>query len=168
MKINREGYRIIIITTLLFALGETALIIWTPSWLAWIVGFILLGLLAFVLRFFRDPQRETLTDPDIVYAPADGEIVVSEVVTDDEYFKGKCIQVSVFMSIWNVHANWFPVAGKVVYFRHHHGKYLVAWHPKSSEENERTTTVVDTGKHKVLFRQIAGYVARRIVSYAVE
>ena len=89
-----------------------------------------------------------------------------EEVEEKEYFKDNRIVVSVFMSIWNVHINWFPVSGTVDYFRHHHGLFLVAWHPKSSEDNERTTTVVDMGGQKIMFRQIAGMVARRIVSYA--
>ncbi len=168
MKINREGYRIILITFLLMAAIATAGLLWLPLWAAVPLAVASLGMLLFVCYFFRDPEREQLTDPDVVYAPADGEVVVSEVVTENEFLNEKRIQVSVFMSIWNVHINWFPVGGKVLYFRHHHGKYLVAWHPKSSEQNERTTTVVDTGRHKILFRQIAGYVARRIVSYAKE
>ncbi len=168
MKINREGYRIIVITFVLAALIAAAGIVFLPCWTAWILGGMMLGKVAFVLFFFRDPRREVLLDENVVYAPADGEIVVVEPVTEGEYLGEKCLQVSVFMSIWNVHANWFPVGGRVVYFRHHPGKYLVAWHPKSSTDNERTTTVVDTGRHKVLFRQIAGFVARRIVSYAVE
>lgn len=97
---------------------------------------------------------------------ADGTIVALEEVEEKEYFKDNRIVVSVFMSIWNVHINWFPVSGTVDYFRHHHGLFLVAWHPKSSEDNERTTTVVDMGGQKIMFRQIAGMVARRIVSYA--
>ena len=87
-------------------------------------------------------------------------------VEENEYFHDTRIVVSVFMSIWNVHVNWFPVSGTVDYFRHHHGMFMVAWHPKSSEDNERTTTVIDMGGQKILFRQIAGLVARRIVSYA--
>jgi phosphatidylserine decarboxylase len=168
MRINREGYRIIFSTALLFAAVETALIVWALPWIAWAAGVALSALLCFVLRFFRDPRRATLTDPGIVYSPADGEIVICERVTENEYFKGERLQVSVFMSIWNVHVNWFPVGGRIAYFRHHQGKYLVAWHPKSSEKNERTTVVVDTTRGEVLFRQIAGYVARRIVSYAAE
>lgn len=99
-------------------------------------------------------------------APADGTVVVVEEVTENEYFNDRRLLVSVFMSLSNVHINWFPVGGRIEYFRHHQGRFLVAWHPKSSEENERTTTVVDMGGCKVLFRQIAGLIARRIVSYA--
>ena len=106
------------------------------------------------------------TEVGAVFSPADGKIVALEEVDENEYFQGKRIVVSVFMSIWNVHINWFPVAGRIDYFRHHHGLFLVAWHPKSSEDNERTTTVVDMGGEKIMFRQIAGLVARRIVSYA--
>ena len=100
-------------------------------------------------------------------APADGTIVAIEEVYEDEILSEKRIQVSIFMSIWNIHINWYPVAGLVEYFRHHPGRFLVAWHPKSSTDNERTTTVVRTPVgHRILFRQIAGFVARRIVSYS--
>ena len=106
-------------------------------------------------------------DDDLVFSPCDGRVVVTEIVKDDEYFDGEeCMQVSIFMSVTNVHINWFPVSGVVKYFKYHPGKFLVAWHPKSSTDNERTTTVVETPSGvKVLFRQIAGAVARRIVSY---
>lgn len=166
MRINREGYSIIAIWASLSALFTVSAFLWLPEWVGWIVGVVMVGLLLFMLWFFRNPRREQLFNEGMVYAPADGEVVAIEQVEETEYLNAKCVQVSVFMSIWNVHANWFPVGGRVEYFRHHHGKYLLAYHPKSSELNERTTTVVDAGTHKVLFRQVAGYVARRIVSYA--
>lgn len=122
----------------------------------------------FIVRFFRVPFRKKIAEDRAVFSPCDGKVVVIEEVFESEYLKEKCIQLSIFMSPNNVHVNWYPVSGKVEYSKHHHGKYLVAWHPKSSTENERTTVVVNTGKEKILFRQIAGAVARRIVCYAKE
>ena len=120
----------------------------------------------FIVSFFREPRRVKIHDADLVFSPCDGRVVVTVVVQDDEYFHGKRLQVSIFMSVTNVHINWFPVGGIVRYFKYHPGRFLVAWHPKSSSENERTTTVVETDKGvEVMFRQIAGVVARRIVSY---
>jgi phosphatidylserine decarboxylase len=145
-----------------------------PGWAAWGIA-VLLGLGgAFVCRFFRVPERcpeeGCADDPKVVVAPADGTVVAIEEVAEDEVFGGeKRLQISIFMSVWNIHMNWYPVAGEVEYFRHHPGRFLVAWHPKSSTDNERTTTVVRTADgQRVLFRQIAGFVARRIVSYAPE
>lgn len=166
MRIHREGASIILITAAL-----AAAIIALSFWLmhvavAWIVTVAALGGVLFVTSFFRTPSRELKQEKGTVFSPADGTVVALEEVRENEYFKDNRIVVSIFMSIWNVHVNWFPVGGTVDYFRHHHGLFLVAWHPKSSEDNERTTTVVDTGGEKILFRQIAGLVARRIVSYA--
>lgn len=135
-------------------------------WITVLVGGLLLPGVLFVMLFFRSPDRPLMEDPGTIYAPADGTVVVIEEVDENEYFKEKRLQVSVFMSLTNVHINWFPITGEVVYFKHHHGEFMVAWHPKSSEDNERTTTVVRGERHTVLFRQIAGFVARRIVSYA--
>ena len=106
-------------------------------------------------------------DDNLVVAAADGKIVIIKEVEENEFLKCKCTQVSIFMSVWNVHVNYYPVSGKLLYSKHHQGKYLVAFHPKSSEKNERTSIAVETqsGK-KILFRQIAGYIARRIVCYA--
>lgn len=166
MRIHKEGYAIIRTTALLLA-ALVALCAWfLPGVVAWALGVIALGFLLFVTAFFRCPARPVQTDPDVVFSPADGTVVAIEEVQENEYFHDRRLQVSVFMSIWNVHINWFPVGGTVEYFRHHHGRFLVAWHPKSSEDNERTTTVVNMGERKILFRQIAGLVARRIVSYA--
>lgn len=166
MKINREGYKIIVVTLLLFGAVCAACFLWTPQWVAWLVTAVLLFNFAFVVSFFREPSRPLLKDDNIIYSPADGKVVVVEPVMVKEYLGEQRIQVSVFMSITNVHVNWYPVSGLVAYFKYHPGRFMVAWHPKSSEDNERTTTVVDTGRHKILFRQIAGLVARRIVSYA--
>lgn len=122
-----------------------------------------------ILQFFRNPVRQVLVaDNNIVYAPADGRVCVIEVVEEAEYFNEKRLQVSIFMSPLNVHVNRNPVSGVVNYFRYHPGKYLVAWHPKSSTENERTTIVYDLGGAEILMRQIAGAVAKRIKWYVEE
>ena len=123
----------------------------------------------FVVRFFRDPIREVEPDDNVIISGADGKVVVIEDVFEKEYFKDKRKQVSVFMSPLDIHVNWFPVSGKVKYFRHNHGFYFIASKPKSSDENERTTTVIELKDGtEILFRQIAGTVARRIVCYATD
>ncbi|GCC50712.1 phosphatidylserine decarboxylase family protein [Chryseotalea sanaruensis] len=122
-----------------------------------------------VLQFFRNPSRNTAKNPKHIIAPADGKVVVIEEAEEPEYFKGKRKQISIFMSPFNVHVNRMPAAGSISYFKYHPGKYLVAWHPKSSTENERTTVVVKTqAGTEVLFRQIAGALARRIKWYVKE
>jgi phosphatidylserine decarboxylase len=171
MKIHREGYGIILIALLLFAgitvatqyfAGDDS-IIFKLVMLACLVMFIL------VVQFFRNPKRTTPQGDNLVIAPADGKVVVIEEAVETEYLGDKRIQISIFMSPLNVHVNRNPVSGKFAYYKYHPGKYLVAWHPKSSTENERTTVVIETPKQeKVLFRQIAGAVARRIICYAKE
>jgi phosphatidylserine decarboxylase len=121
-----------------------------------------------ILQFFRHPNRNIPIGENLIIAPADGKVVVIEEVVESEYYKDKRRQVSIFMSPINVHVNRYPVSGKVVYQKYHPGKYLVAWHPKSSTENERTTVVVESAKGSILFRQIAGALAKRIVCYAKE
>jgi phosphatidylserine decarboxylase len=126
-------------------------------------------LFGLVLQFFRNPVREILVaDNNIVYAPADGRVCVIEEVVESEYFQEKRLQVSIFMSPFNVHVNRNPVSGMVHYFKYHPGKYLVAWHPKSSTENERTTIVYNMGGAEILMRQIAGAMAKRIKWYVEE
>ena len=166
MKIHKEGYSIIWVTIALAAFVTTVCVWALPPVAAWIVAGVALFVILFVTSFFRCPSRKRIEDSNLIFAPADGKVVVIEEVTETEYFHDRRLLVSVFMSLSNVHINWFPVGGRIEYFRHHQGRFLVAWHPKSSEENGRTTTVVDMGPRKVLFRQIAGLVARRIVSYA--
>ena len=168
MRINKEGYTIIAVTAGIAVAVSLLAILLLPLWLGWTLCGAMLLVLLFVAAFFREPERAVVREEGVVFAPADGTVVVIEQVAENEFLAEDRIQVSVFMSLSNVHINWFPVGGRVVYFRHHHGKYMVAWHPKSSEDNERTTTVVDTGRHTILFRQIAGLIARRIVSYAEE
>lgn len=136
----------------------------------WLVKTLQIGLLIvfiLILQFFRNPKRNTQIDDAHVVSPVDGKVVVIEEVQESEYFKDKRLQVSVFMSPINVHVTRYPIGGKVLFSKYHPGKYLVAWHPKSSEKNERTTVVVENSKFgKVLYRQIAGFLARRIVNYA--
>lgn len=170
MTIHREGYRTLGIAFIFLAFINLTLYRMSPiSALNLTVLVISVFVLLFLLYFFRDPKRQKEADnPNLIYTPADGKVVVIEETIENEYFKDKRLMISVFMSPLNVHANYHPVSGTVIYKRHHHGKYLVAWHPKASEENERTTTVYDTGKMKILVRQVAGAMARRIVNYAVE
>ena len=130
---------------------------------------IALFLFAFVVRFFRVPKRMSVIDDNLVIASCDGKVVQVREVVEDEFLKEKCIQVSVFMSVFNVHVNYYPVGGKILYSKHHQGAYIVASYPKASELNERTSIAVETaGGARILFRQIAGYIARRIVCYAQE
>lgn len=169
MGIHKEGYRIIFNSFLLISVAVAIVFIWKGladiSYLAFLVGLLMF---IFVLRFFRSPKRVPLQDDSAVVAPADGKIVIVKEVYEGEYLKTNCIQVSVFMSLLNVHVNWFPVGGVVKYYKYHSGDYLVAMHPKSSEKNERTSIVVDHNGIPILFRQIAGLLARRIVCYAKE
>ncbi|MDA8531655.1 phosphatidylserine decarboxylase family protein [Flavobacteriaceae bacterium] len=164
---HKEGQKIIF-TSLILVGGLFLLIdfIETP----WLIKTLQIGLLVFfilILQFFRNPKRHTQHNDKHVISPVDGKVVVIEEVEEPEYFKDKRLQVSIFMSPINVHVTRYPVSGKVVFSKYHPGKYLVAWHPKSSEENERTTVVVENQKiGKVLYRQIAGALARRIVNYA--
>lgn len=155
---------------LLLAAINTALIYFqTPRWIQ-VTGLLLsVAVLILVVQFFRNPVRNTPVDIGHIIAPCDGKVVVIEEVTENEYFKDKRIQVSIFMSPLNVHVNRNPIGGTVTYAKYHPGEYLVAWHPKSSELNERTTLVIkdDLGR-EVLFRQIAGALARRIRFYLKE
>ena len=139
-----------------------------PVWVEVPVIIASLLLWLFILRFFRDPKR-TVPQEGFIYSPADGKVVVVEETTESEYFKDNRIQVSIFMSVWNVHINWYPAAGMLSYYKYHPGKYLLAHHPKSSTLNERNSLVIKTTHGtEMLVRQIAGIVARRIISYATE
>ncbi len=168
MKIHREGYRMLWLVGLaLLLVNGIILILWaeglTKTGIASCIIFFL------ILQFFRNPDREIVTrDNNIVLAPADGKIVAIEETHEDEYFQDKRLQVSIFMSATNVHVNRNPVSGTVKYLRYHKGKYLVAWHPKSSTENERTTVVISTDGAEIMLRQIAGALAKRIVYYLQE
>ncbi len=128
-----------------------------------------MAIMLLILQFFRSPRRRMLTMNGSIIAPADGKVVVIEETHDEEYFKGPVTQVSIFMSPLNVHINWYPISGKVVYSKYHPGKYLVAWHPKSSTDNERHSVVIQNEEYgEILVKQIAGALARRIVNYSKE
>ncbi len=170
MTIHREGYKTIAIGALAFAvinLCSFYFISAHESWLSGLIFLITLALLLFLVSFFRVPTRKLSAGDDLVICPADGKVVVIEEVTDEEYFRGKRLQVSIFMSPANVHQNRNPIGGEVVYNQYHKGKYLVAWHPKSSTENERHSVVIRNSHGEVLVKQIAGALARRIVNYLV-
>lgn len=168
MNIHKEGYRSIAIAALVF--GAINLVFFyffsagSPV-LAWFVFVITLILLIFVVSFFRSPKRNMVVAHHQIICPADGKVVVIEEIEDSEYFHDKRIQVSIFMSPANVHVNRVPMSGKVVYSQYHKGKYLVAWHPKSSSENERHSVVIRSDKAEILVKQIAGALAKRIVNY---
>jgi phosphatidylserine decarboxylase len=168
MKLHKEGIGIIIGALLILGILDITIAALGKIWFE--IFFVLsFGFWLLIVQFFRNPKRNTPINPKHVIAPADGKLVVIEEVEEPEYFKGKRIQVSIFMSPLNVHVNRYPVGGTVSYVKYHPGLYLVAWHPKSSTENERTTVVVKTDSGtEVLFRQIAGAVARRIKYYCKE
>jgi phosphatidylserine decarboxylase len=170
MKIHKEGFGIIFMTVVICSIIETLVLFFgLNSWanLSLItLSLIPLGIFVLVVQFFRLPSRKNNYEDGIVLCPADGKVVVIEEVEETEYFNDRRIQISIFMSPLNVHANFNPVSGVVQYAKYHPGKFLVAWHPKSSTDNERTTFVTKTASGKeVLFRQIAGALARRICYY---
>ena len=167
---HREGQKIILITfVIVVAIILAAQKLIDLVWLRYVLQLVALAVLILILQFFRNPKRLVTPDFDEILAPVDGKVVVIEEVEEDEYFKDKRKQVSIFMSPVNVHVTRYPASGTIKYSKYHPGKYLVAWHPKSSTENERTTVVLNTPKFgDVLYRQIAGAMARRIVNYAVE
>ncbi|MFG6685563.1 phosphatidylserine decarboxylase family protein [Mariniflexile sp. HNIBRBA6329] len=165
---HKEGHKIIFLT-FVFVVGCSLLAdSFIPiDWLRTIVLIALLAFLIIILQFFRNPKRHTISNNKHVVSPVDGKVVVIEEVFEKEYFNDKRLQVSVFMSPINVHVTRYPISGNVIFSKYHPGKYLVAWHPKASEENERTTVVVENETYgKVLYRQIAGALAKRIVNYA--
>jgi phosphatidylserine decarboxylase len=168
MTIHKEGYTSIAIAGLLYVLLNYLVFTFVSASLpalAWIIFILLTGFFLFVVSFFRLPSRNMTQDPGAVVAPADGKVVVIEEMTDVEYFHDRRLQVSIFMSPANVHVNRNPVSGKVLYSKYHKGKYLVAWDPKSSTENERHSVVIEGPGGPLLVKQIAGAVARRIVNY---
>jgi len=171
MTLHREGRTIIATTVIILGgLFMANLFLFRQlelAWLFWAVNVLFFALLILILQFFRIPKRTLNYQEGDVICPADGKVVVIEEVEETEYFKDKRIQVSIFMSPLNVHANYYPIPGENTYVKYHPGKFLVAWHPKSSTENERSTVVTkDKNGTEVLFRQIAGAVARRICLYA--
>ena len=165
---HKEGHKIIFITFVIiiasFLLVDNLIEI---EWLRSLILFVLLVCLVLVLQFFRNPKRHIIPNNKQVVSPVDGKVVVIEEVFEKEYFKEKRLQISIFMSPINVHVTRYPIGGSVIFSKYHPGKFLVAWHPKASEENERTTVVIENETYgKILYRQIAGAVAKRIVNYA--
>lgn len=168
MTIHREGFQTIVLTAILFGainLASFFFLSYDYPWLSWLIFLVTIVLWLFVISFFRVPKRQLVTGDGQVICPADGKVVVIEEAYDEEYFKEKRLQISIFMSPANVHQNRNPIGGEVVYNQYHKGKYLVAWHPKSSTENERHSVVIKNQHAEVLVKQIAGAVARRIVNY---
>ena len=170
IRFHKEGYKIIVIA---FILSITGILLAEKFieiiWVVKAIQIIILAFLFIVLQFFRNPKRDTNLNENTIIAPVDGKVVVIEEVEEPEYFKDKRLQVSIFMSPINVHVTRYAMSGVVKYSKYHPGKYLVAWHPKASTENERTTIVLDNKVFgEVLYRQIAGALAKRIVNYAEE
>ena len=168
MTIHREGYKTIAISALAFALINLPSFYFISAhqpWISALLFLVTLGLLLFLISFFRIPNRKLTTGDNLVICPADGKVVVIEEIVDPEYFEDRRLQISIFMSPANVHVNRNPMSGEVVYDQYHKGKYLVAWHPKSSTENERHSVVLRNGHGEILVKQIAGALAKRIVNY---
>lgn len=166
MSIHREGTYTLVISAVLLAVLNGIVFIYFNSLFAFLMPVSVI-LYLFLISFFREPDRAiSAPDDGIFLCPCDGKVVVIEETIEAEYLKDRRIQVSIFMSPLNVHINWHTISGVIEYYKYHSGKYLAAWNPKSSTENERTTTVYNYGKDKVLVRQIAGALARRIVCYA--
>ena len=165
---HKEGFKIIIIATFIVGLSILAIDYFVQLiWLNKLLSLLFLGIYVLILQFFRNPKRLTIINDAHIIAPVDGKVVVIEEVFEKEYFKDKRIQVSIFMSPINVHVTRYPIGGEITYSKYHPGKYLVAWHPKSSEDNERTTVVISNKfAGEILYRQVAGAMARRIVNYA--
>ena len=169
MRIHKEGYAIIAVAILIWVLLNG--IVWETGEPYFFVFMLLIStpVLALTIRFFRYPEREINSGDTTILAPADGQIVAIEETTETEYFQDRRLQISVFMSLFNVHVNWLPVAGKIKYVKHHNGRYMSAYLPKSSTDNERTTTVIEMEDGtEILVRQIAGAMAKRVVTYAKE
>tara|TARA_B100001057_G_scaffold334743_1_gene335349 strand:- start:657 stop:1307 length:651 start_codon:yes stop_codon:yes gene_type:complete len=165
---HKEGHLIILYTFLFIALITVLVDFFIENQiLKYILQIFFLLTLILILQFFRNPKRKFNLNPEKVLSPVDGKIVAIEEVFENEYFNDKRLQVSIFMSPINVHVTRYPIGGEVLYSKYHPGKYLVAWHPKSSEKNERTTIVINNKNiGKILYRQIAGLLARRIINYA--
>ena len=168
MSFHKEGRIIVLVSLLLLSIPAAISCFFSaPAWLTWLLALAGLIMLCLIVNFFRVPKRHCNADSNQVMCPSDGKVVVIEETEETEYFEDKRIQVSIFMSPLNVHVQWNPISGIVQYFKYHPGKFLVAWHPKSSLENERTTLVIkDNEGREILVRQIAGAVARRICHYS--
>ncbi len=168
MTIHREGYKTIAITALLFGVLNLVSFSFLSAfipWLAMTIFILSLAFFLFIISFFRIPERKLTLGDNQIICPADGKVVVIEEVIEEEFFRDKRIQVSIFMSPANVHVNRNPISGEVIYNQYHKGKYLVAWHPKSSTENERWSVVTRNHAGEILYKQIAGALAKRICNY---
>ena len=168
MTIHREGYASIIISAIVLLVIDLLIFRFLGDNLLWLsISLIIISFLFWlsIISFFRLPARQLTINENQIISPADGKVVVIEETVDEEYFKSKCLQISVFMSPANVHVNRNPLSGEVVYNQYHKGKYLVAWNPKSSTENERHSVVIKKGHTEILVKQIAGAVAKRIINY---
>ena len=168
MIIHREGYKTIALSGIIYlvlCMLNFTFISYKYPVIAWILFVVTTALFLFLISFFRVPSRNMTMEENSIIAPADGKVVVIEETIDPEYFKDKRLQISIFMSPANVHVNRAPVSGEVIYSQHHKGKFLVAWDPKSSTDNERHSVVIRHGKAEILVKQIAGALAKRIVNY---
>ena len=166
---HKEGFNLIILFFILVATDVIMLEVLfdDSSFLKSILQIFSLIIFVFILWFFRNPKRNIIKNPELILSPADGKVIAIKDVDELEYFKDKKIQISIFLSPLDIHVNRYPVSGEILYSKYHKGEYLVAWHPKSSDKNERTTVVIKNKKFgEVMYRQIAGAVARRIVNYA--
>ena len=166
---HKEGFSLIILFFVVITTDVIMLevLLDDSSYLKLILQTLSLIIFVFILWFFRNPKRDIIKNTELILSPADGKIISIKEVYEQEYFKEKKLQISIFLSPLDIHVNRYPVSGKILYSKYHKGKYLVAWHPKSSEKNERSTVVVENKKFgKIMYRQIAGAVARRIVNYA--
>ena len=166
---HKEGFNLIILFFVVVTIDVLMLevLLNDSSSLKSFLQILSLILFVFILWFFRNPKRNVTLNPDSILSPADGKIIIIEEVNETEFFNDKRKKVSIFLSPLDIHVNRYPVSGKIIFSKYHKGKYLVAWHPKSSDKNERTTVVIDNKKFgKVMYRQIAGAIARRIVNYA--
>lgn len=170
MRIHKEGYLIITIVAVMTLIIVLIINYFHPqqSFYHYFSYLALAMFMVFTVRFFRNPARPVTPDDSRIMSPADGRVVEIVEVSEPEFFNEIRLRVSIFMSPNNVHKNWYPISGVIDFFRHHPGKFLVAWHPKSSDLNERTTVVINNGKSSILVRQIAGAVAQRIKCYATE
>lgn len=170
MTLHKEGHSIIIANTVICVVVAACVLIFCSSLVAKIViGACCLFMIGFMPFFFRVPKRKCVAGEDLIISPGDGKVVNIVEVEENEYFHDKCIRISIFLTFFNVHVTWYPAGGVIDYYKYHPGKYIFAWHPKSSEKNERTTIAIKTGKgDKMMFRQIAGIVAQRIVCYSKE
>ena len=166
---HKEGFNLIILFFILVATDVIMLEVLfdDSSSLKSILQIFSLIIFVFILWFFRNPKRNIIKNPELILSPADGKVIAIKEVDELEYFNDKKIQISIFLSPLDIHVNRYPVSGEILYSKYHKGEYLVAWHPKSSDKNERTTVVIKNKKFgEVMYRQIAGAVARRIVNYA--